>query len=217
MYLAQSNPDALLLLAPSDHAIADPADFRAAVKRGQPAAEAGQIVTFGIQPSRPETGYGWLEAGTPTYPGVNRLDRFIEKPDALRAAALFADPRYLWNAGVFLIQAKVLIAAFTEHAPAILAGVRAALTAAVPDLGFTRIDPTAWAGVPEDSIDYAVMGKARNVSVVRFEGAWSDLGSWESVWQDSPRDEADNAAFTPCHRACNVKTVCCARNLRISS
>lgn len=193
LHLVAQDPEALMLLAPSDHAIADPAAFRAAVARGRPAAEAGQIVTFGIQPSRAETGYGWLETGPPTRPGVNLLQRFIEKPNAVRAAELFADPRYLWNAGVFLAKAKVLIATFAEYAPAILSAVQAALAAAEPDLGFTRINPAAWAKVPEDSIDYAVMEKARNVSVVRFDGEWSDLGSWEAVWQDSPHDAAGNA------------------------
>ena len=193
LQVAIADPDGLILLVPSDHAVADPAAFRAAVELGRVAAEAGQIVTFGIQPQRAETGYGWLEAGDETHPGVHHLNRFIEKPDAARAAELFADPRHLWNAGVFLAQAKTMIAAFAEHAPQILAGARAALAAAEPDLGFIRIDPVAWAKVPEDSIDYAVMEKARNVSVVRFAGHWSDLGGWESVWLETPRDGSGNA------------------------
>ena len=187
------DPEGLILLVPSDHAVIDPAAFCAAVEQGRPAALAGQIVTFGIHATRPETGYGWLEAGAQTHPGVHKLERFIEKPDAAKAALLLADPRYLWNAGVFLAQAKVLIAAFATHAPAILAAVQAALDAARSDLGFTRIDPALWAKVPEESIDYAVMEKAHNVSVVRFDGQWSDLGSWESVWQESPRDGSGNA------------------------
>ncbi len=193
LQVAAGAPDGLMLLVPSDHVVADPAAFRAAVERGRPAAEAGQIVTFGIQPERAETGYGWLETGAETHPGVHRLELFIEKPDASRAAELFADPRYMWNAGVFLAQAKTMIAAFAEHAPQILAGVKEALAAARSDLGFTRIDPKAWGKVPEDSIDYAVMEKARNVSVVRFDGHWSDLGGWESVWQESARDATGNA------------------------
>lgn len=193
LYLAATDPEALLLLVPSDHAIADPEAFRTAVELGRPAAEAGQIVTFGIQPTRAETGYGWLEAGAQTHPGVHKLTRFIEKPDAARAASLFADPRHLWNAGVFLARAKVLMAAFAEHAPMILDSVAMALAGAQADLGFVRIDPATWAKVPEDSIDYAVMEKAHNVSVVRFDGAWSDLGGWESVWLESPQDARGNA------------------------
>ena len=191
--VALHDPEGLILLVPSDHAVADPAAFRAAVEQGRAAALDGQIVTFGIQAVRAETGYGWLESGDQTHPGVHRLERFIEKPDAAKAALLLADPRYLWNAGVFLAQAKTLIAAFQTHAPAILTAVQAALAAARADLGFTRIDPALWACVPEESIDYAVMEKARNVSVVRFDGHWSDLGSWAAVWQESPRDAQGNA------------------------
>ena len=193
LFAAQQDPAALVLLVPSDHAVADPQAFRDAVDLGRVAAEAGQIVTFGITATRPETGYGWLESGDQTHPGVHHLTRFVEKPDAARAAVLLADPRYLWNAGVFLARADVLVAAFRAHAPAIHDTVAAALAAATGDIGFTRIDADLWAKVPEESIDYAVMEKAANVSVVRFDGHWSDLGSWESVWQESPRDAAGNA------------------------
>ncbi len=178
---------------PSDHAVADPETFRQAVLLGRAAAQDGQIVTFGIAPSRAETGYGWLEMGEATHEGVHRLSRFIEKPDQARAQSLLADPRYLWNAGVFLAQARTLIEAFRTHAPAIHDAVQAALAAAQSDLSFTRIASALWAKVPEDSIDYAVMEKAPNVSVVRFDGHWSDLGSWESVWQESEKDALGNA------------------------
>ncbi len=193
LFAAQTDPDALILLVPSDHAVADAGAFRRAVTLGRVAAEEGQIVTFGITPSRAETGYGWLEAGEATHEGVHHLARFIEKPDQARAETLFADPRYLWNAGVFLASARTLIEAFRSHAPAIHDAVAASLAAAKGDLSFTRIDPALWSAVPEESIDYAVMEKAANVSVVRFDGKWSDLGSWESVWQESDKDGAGNA------------------------
>ena len=124
---------------------------------------------------------------------MNTLARFIEKPDAARAETLFADDRYLWNAGLFLARADVLIAAFEAHAPDILEATRAAMQAAQPDLGFLRIDPGLWGQVRSESIDYAVMEQAQNVSVVRFTGNWSDLGSWEAVWQESPRDASGTA------------------------
>ncbi|WP_343505030.1 mannose-1-phosphate guanylyltransferase/mannose-6-phosphate isomerase [Alloyangia pacifica] len=193
LFAARLQPEAMILLVPSDHAVADPEAFRAAVAKGKVAAEEGQIVTFGIAPSRAETGYGWLEAGAATHDGVHALTRFIEKPDAARAEELFADDRHLWNAGVFLASAQALIAAFREHAPAICSAVEAALAARQEDLSFTRLDPDLWAQVPEDSIDYAIMEKADNVSVVRFEGHWSDLGGWESVWQESEKDSRGNA------------------------
>lgn len=195
LYALRTDPDAMILLVPSDHAVADPKAFCAAVESARGAAQEGQIVTFGIKPSRAETGYGWLEAGEESHPGVHKLNRFIEKPDEVRARELFADAVNLWNAGVFLARADTLVTAFRAHAPAILDTVEAALDAGTTDLGFTRIDADLWAQVPEDSIDYAVMEKATNVSVVRFDGQWSDLGSWESVWQESPRD-ADGNAFS---------------------
>ena len=193
LHLAQTNPQALMLLVPADHAIPDAQAFRDAVMTGAPAAADGQIVTFGIQPTRAETGYGWLEAGAETLPGVNALERFIEKPDQAKAETLFANDRYLWNAGLFLTRADTLIAAFEAHAPDILNDTRAAMEAATTDLGFLRIDAPLWGQVRSESIDYAVMEQAQNVSVVRFCGGWSDLGSWEAVWQESPQDGSGNA------------------------
>jgi len=193
LFATREDKDAMVLLVPSDHAVPDPQAFRDAVALAEPAAAAGQIVTFGITPARAETGFGWLEAGEETAPGVHALTRFIEKPDVARAKELFANDRYLWNAGVFLASAKTLISAFRDHAPDILEGVEAAMSISTGDLGFTRIDPALWSRVREESIDYAVMEKAMNVSVVRFDGHWTDLGSWESVWQESGRDESGNA------------------------
>jgi mannose-1-phosphate guanylyltransferase/mannose-6-phosphate isomerase len=192
LFAMAQDVDAMILLVPSDHAVSQPELFRAAVLAGKPAADAGQIVTFGIAPSRAETGYGWLETGAEAH-GVLKLERFIEKPDAATAETLFADKRYLWNAGVFLAKASVLVDAFKTHAPAILDRVAAAMQAAQSDLGFTRIDPAIWATVDDESIDFAVMEKAPNLSAVRFDGHWTDLGGWESVWLESDRDEDGNA------------------------
>jgi mannose-1-phosphate guanylyltransferase/mannose-6-phosphate isomerase len=192
LFAMAQDVDAMILLVPSDHAVSQPELFRAAVLAGKPAADAGQIVTFGIAPSRAETGYGWLETGAEAH-GVLKLERFIEKPDAATAETLFADKRYLWNAGVFLAKASVLVDAFKTHAPAILDRVAAAMQAAQSDLGFTRIDPAIWATVDDESIDFAVMEKAPNLSAVRFDGHWTDLGGWESVWLESERDANGNA------------------------
>ncbi|WP_425073757.1 mannose-1-phosphate guanylyltransferase/mannose-6-phosphate isomerase [Sagittula sp. S175] len=193
LFALSQNPEAVILLVPSDHAVSQPDQFRDAVRTGAEAARTGQIVTFGIAPTRAETGYGWLETGAEQTPGVMTLKRFVEKPDAATAQTLFADKSYLWNAGVFLARADVLIQAFRDHAPGILDGVSAAMAAAQGDLGFTRIDPALWAGVEDQSIDYAVMEKAGNLSAVRFDGHWTDLGGWESVWLESERDEQGNA------------------------
>ncbi|WP_299352017.1 mannose-1-phosphate guanylyltransferase/mannose-6-phosphate isomerase [uncultured Shimia sp.] len=191
--LYAKDPNALMLLVPSDHSVPDAEQFRNTVRNGAAAAREGQIVTFGIAPTRPETGFGWLECGEQTHPGVNALTRFIEKPDATTAEELLKDDRHLWNAGVFLAKASVMIDAYRAHAPEILETVEAAVLAAKSDLGFCRLDADLWDKVPEDSIDYAIMEKTQNVSIARFDGRWSDLGSWEAVWQESGRDKAGNA------------------------
>lgn len=193
LYLHAKNPDSLMLIVPSDHVVADPSLFRDAVKKGAVAAREGQIVTFGIVPTRPEIGFGWLESGGDTHPGVKKLKRFVEKPDMATAEKLIKDPSYLWNAGVFLARADVMIEAFRAYAPEIMNSVSAALDAAKDDLSFTRLDQDLWENVPEDSIDYAIMEKANNVSIAPFDGHWSDLGGWEAVWQETPHDEDGNA------------------------
>ena len=197
LHLAESDPDALMLVAPSDHEIPDADAFRAAVAAGTDAARAGQLVTFGIRPDRPETGYGYLQLAEKPNDGTPRayaLNAFVEKPDAARAAEMLADGSYLWNAGIFLFSAKTLIAAFEAHEPAMLAPVRAALEQARTDLGFLRLDAVAWDRAADISIDYAVMERSDNLTVVPFVDAWSDLGGWDAVWRAS--DQSDTAVAT---------------------
>ena len=189
IHVARTDPDALLLVAPSDHAIADPKAFRAAVEAGVPAARSGRIVTFGIAPDRAETGYGWLEtAGSGD--GPVPLRRFVEKPDRARAEEMLASGGYLWNAGIFLFRADTIIAAAESHAPGLLPPVRAAVEGARADLGFLRLAPDPWDGAEAISIDYAVMEKAGNLTVVPFAGAWSDLGGWDAVAREMGPDAA---------------------------
>ncbi|MFN3292880.1 MAG: mannose-1-phosphate guanylyltransferase/mannose-6-phosphate isomerase [Gemmobacter sp.] len=192
--LAARDPDALMLVAPSDHVIPDDARFRAAVQAAAPAAQAGRIVTFGIRPDRAETGYGWLELASAPEAGFapvpQPLVRFVEKPDAATAAALLASGRHLWNAGIFLFSLPAIFAAFAAHAPDMLETVRAAVAGAQADLGFTRLAPGPWGGLPDISIDYAVMEKSDTLSVVPYGGVWSDLGGWDAVWRESGPDAA---------------------------
>jgi mannose-1-phosphate guanylyltransferase/mannose-6-phosphate isomerase len=192
LHMLAADPDAVMLVAPSDHVIPDTAAFRAAVAAGLEAVAAGRMVTFGIAPDRAETGYGYLElAAAPDGSGRPvALARFVEKPDAARAAEMLAAGHYLWNAGIFLMRASDAVAAFQAHAPALLAPVRAALEEARVDLGFLRLAPGPWAGAADISIDYAVMEKAPNLSVVPFAGRWSDLGGWDAVWREAPPDAA---------------------------
>lgn len=185
-----TDPEAILLIAPSDHVVPDAEAFRAAVARGLGAVAQGDLVTFGITPDRPETGYGYLElASAPEASGAPvKLKRFVEKPDAARATEMLAEGSFLWNAGIFLTRARDLIAAFETHAANLMAPVTAALAEAKPDLGFLRLAPGPWSEAPDISIDYAVMEKAPNLSVVPFTAAWSDLGGWDAVWRESGPD-----------------------------
>ena len=189
LQVAAGDPEALLLVAPSDHVIPDAPGFRAVVARAVPAALAGRIVTFGIRPDRPETGYGYLEldAAPPgeVHPGPRPLRAFVEKPDAGRAAAMVADGQHLWNSGLVLVRADVMGEAARRHAPALLSAVEAALAGARRDLDFCRLDPAAWARAPAISLDYAIMEKASNLSVMPYEGHWSDLGDWAAVWRET--------------------------------
>lgn len=190
LYLARKDPDAVMLVAPSDHAIPDSAAFRAAVSQGLTAVAAGQLVTFGITPDRAETGYGYLELAVPAASGPVALKRFVEKPDAERAAGMLEAGNYLWNAGIFLFRAADALAAYRSYAPDMVAGVEVALDTAQADLGFLRLGQTAWEALEDVSIDYAVMEKAPNLSVVPFGAGWSDLGGWDAVWRESGPDAA---------------------------
>lgn len=183
LMVAADDPEGMILVAPSDHVIPDDEAFRAAVRQGAEAARQGRIVTFGIMPDRPETGYGYLELSGSKAP-VQALARFVEKPSAERAAEMLQEGNFLWNAGIFLFRADAMIAAFRAHAPDYIDPVQASVDGTLHDLGFLRLARGPWEGVREDSIDYAVMEKADNLSVVRFSGRWSDLGGWDAVWRE---------------------------------
>ena len=184
LMVAEDDPDQLLLIAPSDHVIPDAGAFAEAVAQGTGPARDGRIVTFGITPDRPETGYGYLElAGQGE--GPQPLLRFVEKPDSERAAQMLAQGSYLWNAGIFLFSARVMIEAFQKFAPEYLEPVQAALSQAKTDLGFLRLARGPWDSLPDISIDYAVMEKADNLTVVRYSDRWSDLGGWDALWREA--------------------------------
>ncbi len=189
---------ALMLVAPSDHLVPDPAAFRAAVALGVPEAEAGKLVTFGIAPDHAETGYGYLELAEvhdPTDPHAMDLVRFVEKPDREAAEAMVAGGKHLWNAGIFLFSVKAVIDAFLRHAPDLVEPVARAIEGGRPDLDFHRLDPAAWAGAEDISIDYAVMERAENLAVVPYSAGWSDLGGWDAIWRESDPD-ADGVALS---------------------
>ena len=184
-------PGALMLVTPSDHVIPDAAQFRDAVHAAAPAAATGQLITFGIRPDRPETGYGWLELSVPTTdfaPIPQPLRSFVEKPDRSTAEHLMTGGMHLWNAGIFLFSTTAILDAFAQHAPEVLSAARTAFDLAEKDLAFTRLAATQWAELPNISIDYAVMERASNLTVVPYAGAWSDLGDWQAVWREGTSD-----------------------------
>jgi mannose-1-phosphate guanylyltransferase/mannose-6-phosphate isomerase len=180
---------ALMLIAPSDHVIPDAARFQAAVMAATPAATSGQMVTFGVRPNRAETGYGWLELTDKPDANFSALPQplksFVEKPDLVTAERLLKDGMHLWNAGIFLFSTTAIIDAFALYAPETLAHVRAAVAKAEYDLAFTRLASEPWAKLDDISIDYAVMERTENLTVVPYGGAWSDLGDWQAVWRES--------------------------------
>ncbi|KJZ19257.1 mannose-1-phosphate guanylyltransferase/mannose-6-phosphate isomerase [Loktanella sp. S4079] len=187
LHLAQVDPDGLMLVAPSDHVIPNDVAFATSVEAAVPAAKAGQLVTFGITPDRAETGYGYLELDKQPN-GANTplpLKAFVEKPSADRAAEMLAEGRYLWNAGIFLFSVQNIVAAYQKNAPEMFAAVEAAVKDAKADLGFLRLAPEPWEQAPAISIDYAIMEKSDNLSVVPYREGWSDLGDWASVWRET--------------------------------
>ncbi len=189
LYLMKTDPEAVMLVAPSDHVVPDTDAFRDAVKTGLTAVEAGQLVTFGIAPTHPETGYGYLELSRSTDREAVALKQFVEKPNAAKAEAMLAAGNFLWNAGIFLFRAKDILAAFEAHSPELIAPVQGAIATGQPDLGFFRLGPADWAKATDISIDFAVMEKATNLSVVPFNAGWSDLGGWDAVWRESDKDD----------------------------
>ena len=190
--LLEDTPDDLMLVAPSDHVMSDLAAFHAAVEAGRAAADDGALVTFGVTPDRPETGYGYLQlAGRPE--GVTTVTKFTEKPDADTARAFLEAGHYLWNAGVFMGRVRDFITAFETHAPDLIEPVRAAVGKASKDLGFTRLDAESFAGARATSVDYAIMEKAEWVVAVPLDCGWSDLGSWDALWTAAGQDARGNA------------------------
>jgi mannose-1-phosphate guanylyltransferase/mannose-6-phosphate isomerase len=183
-----------MLVLPADHVITRSAEFAAAVARGSELAEQGFLVTFAITPSFAATGYGYLKLGPALDAGRGqyRLQSFVEKPDAARAAAFLAEGGYAWNSGMFLFRPSVLLKAFAELQPEILAACRASLAHADTRRRIV-LDPAAFARAPSLSIDYAIMEKSGNVATVTADLGWSDVGDWQAIWDISPKDSGGNA------------------------
>ena len=193
--LAERDPDALMLLLPSDHAIQDTEAFLAAVDCAAHAAAAGWLVTFGMTPTRAETGYGYIRrgAGLDGLDGCHQVAQFVEKPDQATAEGYLADGGYAWNSGMFLLPVRTLLAELERLQPEALAAARQAVAEAQTDLDFLRLDQDAFQAAPSISIDNAVMEHTERAAVVPAEIGWSDVGSWASLWEIAAKDADGNA------------------------
>lgn len=197
--LAMDDAEGLMLVMPSDHVIHDVPAFHAAIGRAQPLAARGWLVTFGIEPDAPETGYGYIALGETLDDGVNRVARFVEKPDANRAQAMLEAGGHVWNAGIFLFSARAYLDALAQHQPEILAQARAAMARATHDGTIVSPDAAAFAASPSESIDIAVMERAANVACVPVSMGWSDVGSFDMLHAMTAKDEAGNALSGPAY------------------
>ena len=195
LLVAERDPQALLLLLPSDHFIADETGFRLAVRRAAEAAAQGRIVTFGAQPDRPETGYGYIQRGTGLTgcEGAFDITRFVEKPDLDTAKGYLSAGDFLWNSGMFLSAAGLLLEEMGRHAPEILEACEAALGGAEADSDFLRLEEKAFAGQPDLSFDHAVMERTERGAVMPIDIGWSDIGTWEALYQVADKDRQGNA------------------------
>jgi mannose-1-phosphate guanylyltransferase/mannose-1-phosphate guanylyltransferase/mannose-6-phosphate isomerase len=189
-----SAPETMLLVLPSDQRIADDQGFAAAVRRALPLALAGWIVTFGMKPDRPETGFGYIKRGGSLGEALFEAERFVEKPDAEAAKAYLADGGYDWNGGIFLMRADTVLNGLACHAPDVLAATRAAVAAQTIERDRISPDPAAFAAAPAVSIDYALMEKVGKVAVTPVSIGWSDVGSWAALHDIAERDAADNGS-----------------------
>jgi mannose-1-phosphate guanylyltransferase/mannose-6-phosphate isomerase len=197
MLARKQDPDAVVLALAADHVVLDAEPFAQACRAGREAAEAGHIVTFGIKPTEPKTSYGYIMRGEPLgLKDAYKVQAFVEKPDAATAARYIAEG-YLWNSGNFLFRADVLIDELTRFQPELMEAVEASVEAAANDLDFLRLDPTAFARAPQKSIDYALMEKTDRAAVVEGHFRWSDIGSWDAIFDVAERDAAGNAVQGP--------------------
>ncbi|WP_321146822.1 mannose-1-phosphate guanylyltransferase/mannose-6-phosphate isomerase [Providencia alcalifaciens] len=188
----QNGDDPLLLVLAADHVIQDHASFTKSIEKAIAPAEQGALITFGIVPTAPETGYGYIKKGNLINESAFQVERFVEKPDLSTAEQYIASNEYLWNSGMFLFKASCYVSELKKHAPKILSSCELALQNSLSDLDFTRINAEIFEACPEDSIDYAVMEKADNVLVVPMDAGWSDVGSFSSLWEVSHKDQQSN-------------------------
>ncbi|RZA35636.1 MAG: mannose-1-phosphate guanylyltransferase/mannose-6-phosphate isomerase [Lysobacteraceae bacterium] len=194
-FLKAIDPEALMLVLPADHVIENGAAFREAVERAVTLVSQGTLATFGIVPKTPETGYGYIRRGEQVAgcSDCYQVARFVEKPDAATAQSFLDEGGYYWNSGMFMFHAERFLKELQEHAPAIAFAAEQAVTTGYRDLDFCRLEEKAFSDSPSDSIDYAVMEKTRDATVVPADIGWNDVGSWSALWEVQPKDAQGNA------------------------
>jgi len=190
----ERHPQALLLVLPADHHVRDPAAFRETVARAQAPARDGKLMTFGVVPTRPETGYGYVRCGDSVSEGLYDLAEFVEKPDTATAERYLAQGAYFWNSGLFLFRADRYLAELGMHQPAMLAACEQAMADAERDLDFIRPNAEAFLASPADSVDYAVMEHTKEGGVATLDCGWSDVGAWSALWEIGEADANGNVA-----------------------
>ncbi|WP_444895275.1 mannose-1-phosphate guanylyltransferase/mannose-6-phosphate isomerase [Microbulbifer sp. SSSA005] len=188
----ESGADPLLLVLPADHAVSDEANFQESVESARALAEQGYLVTFGIVPTRAETGYGYIRRGDKLAETAWKVAEFVEKPDTETAEAYLASGDYSWNSGMFLFRASRYLEELERYRADILTACRSAYKSAARDLDFTRVDREAFAACADESVDYAVMEPTESAAVVPMDAGWSDVGSWQGLWELAKRDANDN-------------------------
>ncbi len=188
----QSNDDPILMVLPADHIIENIDAFTSATKTAQELAEKGHMVTFGIKPTYAHTGYGYIEAGNPIEENANEISQFKEKPDKATAEEFIKSGRYLWNSGMFFFKASIYLAELEKHQPDLLKHAKASVENSKNDMDFNRLNKDDFELCPNIAIDYAVMEHTENGAVVGLDANWNDIGSWDSVWEVSEKDENNN-------------------------
>lgn len=211
-YLLHEQKEGVMLVLPSDHVIGDDEAFREGVEKAMNAAEKGKLVTFGITPTAPETGYGYIQRGEEIISGESyRIARFVEKPDAETARRYLAEGDYAWNSGMFMLNAAQFLQELAQHRPAMAEAMEQVAGTFEKSFDFTRVNQEAFAAVESDSIDYAVMEPTQHAAVVPLECGWTDIGSWDALWAIKEKDangnaitgEADLLDVKDCYITCN--------------
>jgi len=199
LILSQTDPDALLLILPSDHIVENQESFNDMIACAVPAARAGALVTFGMAPTKPETGYGYIRRGSPFNgaKGCSHVERFVEKPPLDRAQEMLAEGNWYWNSGMFLFGAKAYLDELERLEPDMVEHCRTSIELGKEDLDFFRLDPDSFAALNSKSIDYAVMEHAKTAAVVPARIGWNDIGSWSALWDVGDKDQDGNVALGP--------------------